>query len=91
MVQHILQSGSGLFSVLDSALTPFLSVIYEFGVRWPSRWEELIGGAVLRWVPKTQRFSTHILAFDMDGTLIKTKSGQIKTSARCLGFNIVFV
>ncbi|CAM9964711.1 unnamed protein product, partial [Hapterophycus canaliculatus] len=40
------------------------------------RWEELMGGSVLRWVPKTTRTSTHIVAFDMDGTLIKTKSGK---------------
>ncbi|CAN0423965.1 unnamed protein product, partial [Pylaiella littoralis] len=40
------------------------------------RWEELMGGSVLRWVPNTTRVSTHIAAFDMDGTLIKTKSGK---------------
>eukprot|EP00752_Nemacystus_decipiens_P002205 g2097.t1 len=40
------------------------------------RWEELVGGSVLRWVPSTARVSTHIVAFDMDGTLIKTKSGK---------------
>lgn len=34
-----------------------------------------MGGSVLRWVPSTTRVSTHIVAFDMDGTLIKTKSG----------------
>eukprot|EP00904_Undaria_pinnatifida_P003137 jgi/Undpi1/12824/HiC_scaffold_7.g02491.m1 len=39
------------------------------------RWEELMEGSVLRWVPATERVSSHILAFDMDGTLIKTKSG----------------
>ena len=43
-----------------------------------NRWEELMNGAVLRWTPETTRVSTHILAFDMDGTLIKTKSGQCR-------------
>ncbi|CAN0425013.1 unnamed protein product, partial [Ectocarpus fasciculatus] len=33
-------------------------------------------GSVLRWVPDKSRVSTHIVAFDMDGTLIKTKSGK---------------
>ncbi|CAM9646743.1 unnamed protein product [Scytosiphon promiscuus] len=47
------------------------------------RWEELSGGSVLRWVPKTTRASTHIVAFDMDGTLIKTKSDDGK---RCFLF-----
>ncbi|CAB1100226.1 unnamed protein product [Ectocarpus sp. CCAP 1310/34] len=40
------------------------------------RWEELMEGSVLRWVPDRSRVSTHIVAFDMDGTLIKTKSGK---------------
>ncbi|CAM9319329.1 unnamed protein product [Ectocarpus sp. 12 AP-2014] len=40
------------------------------------RWEELMEGSVLRWVPDRRRVSTHIVAFDMDGTLIKTKSGK---------------
>ncbi|CAM9401545.1 unnamed protein product [Ascophyllum nodosum] len=40
------------------------------------KWEEPLKGAVLRWVPDTARVSTHILAFDMDETLIKTKSGK---------------
>ncbi len=34
-------------------------------------------GSVLRWVPSTTRVSTHVVAFDMDGTLIKTKSGLL--------------
>lgn len=34
-----------------------------------------MGGSVLRWVPNITRVSTHIAAFDMDGTLIKTKTG----------------
>ncbi|CAN0454935.1 unnamed protein product, partial [Ectocarpus sp. 8 AP-2014] len=41
------------------------------------RWEELMEGSVLRWVPDRIRVSTHIVAFDMDGTLIKTKSGVV--------------
>lgn len=41
------------------------------------RWEELTEGSVLRWVPDRSRVSTHIVAFDMDGTLIKTKSGVL--------------
>ncbi|CAN0551044.1 unnamed protein product, partial [Ectocarpus sp. 12 AP-2014] len=41
------------------------------------RWEELMEGSVLRWVPDRRRVSTHIVAFDMDGTLIKTKSGVV--------------
>lgn len=32
---------------------------------------------MLRWVPNNTRVSTHIVAFDMDGTLIKTKSGVL--------------
>ncbi|CAN0298576.1 unnamed protein product, partial [Ectocarpus fasciculatus] len=35
-------------------------------------------GSVLRWVPDKSRVSTHIVAFDMDGTLIKTKSGVVR-------------
>lgn len=35
-----------------------------------------MGGSVLRWVPKSVRVSSHIVAFDMDGTLITTKSGK---------------
>ncbi|CAN0574854.1 unnamed protein product, partial [Ectocarpus sp. 12 AP-2014] len=41
------------------------------------RWEELMEGSVLRWVPDRSRVSTHVVAFDMDGTLIKTKSGVV--------------
>lgn len=45
------------------------------------RWEELMEGSVLRWVPDKSRVSTHIVAFDMDGTLIKTKSGVVVVTA----------
>lgn len=45
------------------------------------RWEELLEGSVLRWLPKGgRRVSTHIVAFDMDGTLIKSKSGEKRLS-----------
>lgn len=43
-----------------------------------ARWEETMGGSLLRFVPKGGcRVSTHIAAFDMDNTLIKSKSGKV--------------
>lgn len=42
-----------------------------------------MGGSVLRWVPSITRVSTHVVAFDMDGTLIKTKSGRSAENIVC--------